>query len=212
MTSALLLVDIQNDFLPGGALAVAEGDAVVPVANRLMPRFEHVVASQDWHPPRHMSFAAEHEGFEAFQVTQLDGLEQILWPTHCVQGSAGASFASALDVAGIDHVVRKGTDPRIDSYSAFYDNGHRRATGLTDHLRERGIDHVVVVGLAADVCVKFTVLDALSEGFGVTLVRDGTRGVDMQPGDTDTAIGVMRDAGARVCDSADVHQDQPPRA
>ncbi|ROO24938.1 isochorismatase hydrolase [Salinisphaera orenii MK-B5] len=204
---ALLLVDIQNDFLPGGALAVADGDAVVPVANRLMPCFEHVVASQDWHPPHHLSFAAEHAGFDPFQVTELDGLEQILWPVHCVQGSSGASFASALDVAGIDHVVRKGTDPRIDSYSAFHDNGHRQATGLTGHLHARGVEHVVVVGLAADVCVKFTVMDALAEGFGVTLVRDGTRGVDMQAGDTDAAIEAMRAAGAGVVDSESLITD-----
>lgn len=201
---ALLLVDIQNDFLPGGALAVADGDAVVPVANRLMPHFAHVVASQDWHPPHHLSFAAEHAGFEPFQVTELDGLEQILWPTHCVQHSAGASFASALDVAGIDHVVQKGTDARIDSYSAFYDNGHRKATGLGTHLRERGVTRLVVAGLAADVCVKFSVLDALAEGFAVTLVDDGTRGVDMRPGDTDAAITAMRAAGAEIVDSGAV--------
>ena len=204
MRTALLLVDIQNDFLPGGALAVADGDAVVPIANRLMPYFEQVVASQDWHPPRHLSFAVEHVGFEPFQVTELDGLEQILWPVHCVQGSPGASFASALDIAGIDHVVRKGTDARIDSYSAFFDNGHRQATGLVEHLRGGEIEHLVVLGLAADVCVQFTVLDALEQGFAVTLVRDGTRGVDMRPGDTQAAIDTMRAAGAQVTDSAEV--------
>jgi len=201
MSTALLLVDIQNDFLPGGALAVPDGDVVVPLANRLMPCFGHVVASQDWHPPGHLSFAAEHDGLEPFQVTELDGLEQILWPVHCVQGSAGASFASALDVAGIHQVVQKGTDKRIDSYSAFYDNGHRKATGLGRQLRERGIDALVVAGLAADVCVKYTVLDALAEGFATTLVIDATRGVDMQAGDTDAAIAAMRDAGAETVDS-----------
>mgnify|MGYP001181306999 CR=1 FL=1 len=204
MNTALLLVDIQNDFLPGGALAVGEADAVVPVANRLMPHFDHVVASQDWHPPHHLSFAAEHAGFEPFQTTELDGLKQILWPVHCVQGSPGAGFASALDVAGIDHVVRKGTDVRIDSYSAFHDNGHRKATGLTEHLRGHGVEHVVVAGLAADVCVRFTVMDALAEGFAVTLVRNGVRGVDMQAGDTEAAIQAMQDAGAQVADSAEV--------
>lgn len=201
MKTVLLLVDIQNDFLPGGALAVADGDAVIAVANRLMPLFDHVVASQDWHPPDHLSFAAEHNGLEAFQVTQLDGLEQILWPVHCVQGTPGASFAAALDVAGVDHVVRKGMNRRIDSYSAFHDNGHRKATGLTEHLRAQAIEHVVVLGLAADVCVKFSVHDALAEGFAVTLVRDGIRGVDMQTGDTQAAIEAMQAAGARVVDS-----------
>ncbi|MES1940728.1 nicotinamidase [Salinisphaera sp. T5B8] len=202
MTEALLLVDIQNDFLPGGALAVADGDAVVPVANALMPAFDYVVASQDWHPPQHLSFAAEHPGRAPFEVIELDGYEQIMWPAHCVQGQPGAGFASALDIAGIDHVVRKGMDRRLDSYSAFYDNHHRNATGLGAHLKARGIDHLVVLGLAADVCVKFTVLDALAEGFAVTLVRDGVRGVDMQPGDTEAAIEAMRAAGAMIADSA----------
>src|SRR5699024_901133 len=201
MTTALLLVDIQNDFLPGGALAVADGDAVVPVANRLMPAFEHVIASQDWHPPRHKSFAAEHAGKQPFETVDLDGLEQILWPVHCVQGTPGAGFASGLDVAPIDSVARKGSDERIDSYSAFYDNGHRKATGLTELLRGRGIDGVAVMGLAADVCVAYTVHDALAEGFKVWLVEDGTRGVDMAAGDTARAIEAMRDAGAVVTDS-----------
>jgi nicotinamidase/pyrazinamidase len=204
MKTALLLVDIQNDFLPGGALAVAEGDAVVSVANRVMPHYAHVVACQDWHPPQHLSFAIEHAGFEPFQTTELDGLTQILWPAHCVQGTPGASFAAALDVAGIDHVVRKGMDARIDSYSAFFDNGHRKATGLTEHLRAQGVEHLVVLGLAADVCVKFTVDDALAEGFAVTLVRDGIRGVDMQAGDTQAAIDAMRAAGAEVVNSQDL--------
>ncbi|MES1924747.1 bifunctional nicotinamidase/pyrazinamidase [Salinisphaera sp. T31B1] len=206
MSDALLLVDIQNDFLPGGALAVADGDAVVPVANRLMPAFDHVVASQDWHPPNHGSFAGQHPGRRAFEVSQLDGLEQILWPTHCVQGTPGAGFAAALDVAGIDHVVRKGTDPRLDSYSAFFDNGHRQATGLSDHLRAAGVDALFVCGLAADVCVKFTVLDALAEGFATTLIVDGVRGVDMAPGDTRSALEAMARAGARLIDSSQLFQ------
>lgn len=201
MSDTLLLVDIQNDFLPGGALAVADGDAVVPVANRLIPLFDTVVASQDWHPADHLSFAAQHPGFAPFAVTEVDGLEQILWPVHCVQNSPGASFAAALDVAGIDHVVRKGDDRRIDSYSAFYDNGHRKATGLADWLRRVPTRRLFVVGLAADVCVKFTVLDALAEGFATTLIVDGTRGVDQAPGDTEAAIAAMRAAGAEVIDS-----------
>lgn len=201
MTNTLLLVDIQNDFLPGGALAVADGDAVVPVANRLMPAFDTVVASQDWHPANHLSFAAQHAGFEAFQFTEVDGLEQILWPAHCVQGSAGAGFASALDVAPINRVVRKGENRRVDSYSAFYDNDHRQATGLIDILRRLGTDHVFVMGLAADVCVKFTVMDALAEGFAVSLIDDGIRGVNMAPGDTEAAIHAMRAAGAEIVSS-----------
>jgi len=202
MSRALLLVDIQNDFLPGGALAVADGDAIVPIVNRLMPGFDYVVASQDWHPADHGSFAVHHPGFEAFQIGELDGLAQILWPVHCVQNSPGAGFASALDIAAIDHVVRKGTNARIDSYSAFYDNNHRQATGLADHLRTIAVDSLFVCGLAADVCVKFTVLDALAEGFDTTLIVDATRGVDMVAGDTDAAITAMRQAGAHVLDSA----------
>lgn len=201
MKRALLLVDIQNDFLPGGTLAVAEGDAVVPIVNRLLPAFEHVVASQDWHPVEHLSFAAQHPGREPFETIELDGLEQILWPTHCVQNSAGASFASALDVAAIDFVVRKGSDPRIDSYSAFYDNDYKRATGLADHLRAQRIDALFVAGLAADVCVQYTVLDALAEGFATTLITDATRGVDMRPGDTQAAVEAMASAGAALVGS-----------
>src|SRR5699024_3899031 len=161
MKRALLLVDIQNDFLPGGALAVAEGDVVVAVANRLMPVFDCVIATQDWHPPRHKSFAAEHTGTQVFETVDLDGLEQILWPVHCVQGTPGGSFASGLDIAPVTHVRRKGCDERIDSSSAFYDNGHRRATGLPELLHDLGVDGVVVMGLAADVCVAYSVPDAL---------------------------------------------------
>lgn len=201
MKRALLLVDIQNDFLPGGALAVSDGDTVVPVANALMPLFDHVVASQDWHPAGHLSFAVHHPGREPFSVTELDGREQILWPVHCVQGTPGASFASALDVAGIDHVVRKGMAARIDSYSAFFDNDHRQATGLLEHLCSAGVDHVFVMGLAADVCVRYTVLDALHGALRTTLIVDGTRGVDMRPGDTAAAIQLMEEAGATIVDS-----------
>lgn len=207
MTAALLLVDIQNDFLPGGALAVADGDAVVAVANQLMPVFDCVIATQDWHPPHHLSFAAEHDGKQPFDTVDLDGLEQILWPVHCVQCTAGASFASKLDVGPIGHVIRKGSDERIDSYSAFYDNGHRKATGLTGLLRERGIEEVFVMGLAADVCVAYTVRDALAEGFKAWLVEDGTRGVDMAAGDTNRAIEAMRDAGATITDSESILRD-----
>ncbi|WP_348760839.1 bifunctional nicotinamidase/pyrazinamidase [uncultured Salinisphaera sp.] len=198
MLDTLLLVDIQHDFLPGGALAVADGDAIVPIANRLMPAFDYVVASQDWHPHDHGSFAEHHPGAAPFDIGQLAGREQILWPAHCVQGTPGAAFASDLDVAGIDAVVRKGDNPRLDSYSAFYDNHHERATGLVERLAERGTRHIHVMGLAADVCVKFTALDALAEGFDVTLIVDGIRGVDMAPGDTQAAIEAMRAAGATV--------------
>jgi nicotinamidase/pyrazinamidase len=195
---ALLLVDIQNDFMPFGALPVPDGDAVVAVANALMARFPLVVATQDWHPSDHGSFASAHPGHAPGEVIELGGVAQVLWPDHCVQGLPGASLHSALDVGGVDHIVRKGTDPAIDSYSAFYDNGHLRDTGLAAFLNERGVDELVVVGLATDYCVKFTVLDAAGLGFGVTVVEDGCRAVDLAPGDGEAAFAEMRAAGARV--------------
>lgn len=199
----LILVDIQNDFLPGGALPVAEGDAVVPVANRLMPTFDLVIATQDWHPADHGSFAANHRSRKPGDVIDLNGLQQVLWPVHCVQRTAGASFASDLDVSHIDHIIRKGTDPAIDSYSGFFDNGHRKATGLHDFLRQRQAGELFVMGLATDYCVKFTVLDALDLGYRVTLIEDGCRGVNLSPGDVTKAIDEMRTRGARIATSHD---------
>lgn len=201
---ALLLVDLQNDFMPFGALPVADGDAVVPVANELMERFSLVVATQDWHPANHGSFASNHPGASAGDVVDLFGLEQVLWPSHCVQGTPGASFHSALDVGGVDHVIRKGTDPSVDSYSAFFDNGHRNDTGLAAFLEERGAEDIVVMGLATDYCVKATVLDACSFGFAVTVVMDGCRAVELQDGDGDRAFAQMRSAGARTIALADL--------
>lgn len=201
---ALVVVDLQNDFMPGGALPVPDGDAVVEVANALMPRFALVVASQDWHPADHASFASNHPGAEPGDVIRLGGVEQVLWPDHCVQGTPGASFHSALDVAYIDHVVRKGADPAVDSYSAFFDNDRARDTGLGRFLEERGVDEVVVMGLATDYCVRFTVLDAVGLGFGVTVVTDGCRAVDLEPGDGERALEAMRSAGAVLVRSADL--------
>ncbi len=201
---ALIVVDVQNDFCPGGALAVPEGDAVVSVANALMPRFSLVVATQDWHPAGHGSFASAHAGRAPGDVIDLGGVQQVLWPGHCVQNTPGASFHSALDVAGIDHVVRKGTDAGIDSYSAFFDNGHAKDTGLAAFLEQRCAEELVVLGLATDYCVKATVLDALGLGFGVTVVRDGCRAVEIAEGDAERAFKEMRSAGARVIPSAEL--------
>ncbi len=195
---ALLLIDIQIDFLPGGALAVPHGEQVVPVANRLMPDYQLVVATQDWHPADHGSFASQHPGHRVGEWIELDGLPQILWPDHCVQGTPGAEFARTLNMAGIHHVVRKGTDPNIDSYSGFFDNGHRRATGLEQFLRDRGADEVHVMGLATDYCVKFTVLDARELGLAVTVMSDGIRGVELQAGDCQRALDEMHAAGAVI--------------
>src|SRR5216117_2401111 len=180
---ALLLVDIQNDFLPGGALAVPDGDKVIPVANKLQPAFPQVVATQDWHPANHGSFAANQPGKKPGDVIELNGLSQILWPVHCVQNTPGAAFVAELDLKPVAKVFQKGTDPGIDSYSGFFDNGHRKATGLEDFLKERGIEQIYVLGLATDYCVKFTALDARQLGFDVWLVEDGCRGVELKPGD-----------------------------
>ncbi|MCA9074860.1 MAG: bifunctional nicotinamidase/pyrazinamidase [Planctomycetaceae bacterium] len=195
---ALLLVDIQNDFLPGGALAVAEGDKVVPVANRLMEQYDLVVATQDWHPVDHLSFASQHDGHNIGDVIPLNGLDQILWPDHCVEGSQGAEFAAGLNMNGVSHVVRKGTDRHIDSYSGFFDNARRRATGLEAWLREHGVNEVHVMGLATDYCVKFTALDAVELGFKSVLLTEGIRGVELHPGDCAAAINEMSKAGVEV--------------
>lgn len=197
-TRALILVDIQNDFLPGGALAVPDGDAVVPIANQLMENFGIIVATQDWHPADHGSFAANHPGHELFESIDLHGLPQTLWPVHCVQGTPGAEFADSLNTERITKVFRKGTDPQIDSYSGLHDNGHRKATGLGDWLREQGVRDVTVCGLATDYCVKFTALDALAEGFGVTLHVPACRGVNLNPGDVDHAITEMEQVGIKI--------------
>lgn len=200
---ALLLVDIQNDFLPGGSLAVPRGNEIIPVANALMSRFKFVVATQDWHPADHVSFASMHPGKQPGDVIDLAGVPQILWPDHCVQGSHGAEFAPELNASRIDHVVRKGTDRRVDSYSGFFDNDHQTATGLENDLRTRGITHLYVVGLATDYCVKFTVLDARRLGFATTIVRDGVRGVELHAGDVEKARSEMESAGADIINAAD---------
>jgi len=198
---ALVLVDLQYDFMPGGALAVAHGDDTLPVAQRMMTTFDTVVATQDWHPREHGSFAANHAGTKPYEQIDLNGLSQVLWPVHCVQGSHGAELHAAVDATRITKVFRKGTDPGVDSYSGFHDNGHRKSTGLGDWLREQKIDQLYVLGLATDYCVKFTALDARAEGFEVFLIEDGCRGVELAAGDSDKAIAQMREAGVTIVES-----------
>lgn len=193
---ALLLIDIQNDFMPGGALAVPGGDEVIPVVNALMPQFELIIATQDWHPADHGSFAVNHPGKKVFEQTDLDGLPQTLWPVHCVQNTGGALFAPGLDTRRITRVFTKGMNPQIDSYSGLFDNGHRASTGLAEWLRTQGVTHLTVAGVATDYCVKFTVLDALHEGFAVEVITAACRGVNLQTGDTARALEQMRQAGA----------------
>lgn len=202
---ALILVDIQNDFCPGGALAVSDGDAVVPVANKLIERFELVVATQDWHPPNHKSFASQNEGIAIGDSFSLNGMEQIAWPDHCIFETHGAAFHSELYTQMIEMVFPKGLNPSIDSYSGFFDNDQQSATGLGDYLKSKNVEQVYVLGLATDYCVKFTALDAVKLGFKTFLVTDGCRGVDLNPGDVEKAITAMQDAGVTMVHSDDIH-------
>ncbi len=175
---ALILVDVQNDFMPGGTLEIANGDSIVPVINQLLPKFELIVATQDWHPADHSSFAGNHEGKKPFDTIELFGMKQVLWPDHCVQGTKGAEFHAKLEMLKIAAVFRKGMNPEIDSYSGFYDNGHRQSTGLAGYLREKGITELYFAGLASDICVYFTINDALAEGFKAVLIEDATCPLD----------------------------------
>lgn len=168
----LIIVDAQIDFMPGGALEVKGGDRIIPVINKILPQFDLVVATQDWHPRNHKSFAVNHSGKKEFEIIELNGLEQKLWPPHCVQETKGADFHPDLKTGRIEAIFRKGMDPEIDSYSGFYDNGHKKSTGLSGYLREKGATELYFCGLAADICVYFSLLDALKEGFSATLIED----------------------------------------
>lgn len=198
--NALLLIDVQNDFVPGGALPVAGGADIIPLLNELQPKFDLVVATQDWHPARHRSFASQHPGQAVFSQTELHGLPQTLWPDHCVQGTAGAALHPALDPARVEAIFRKGTDPEIDSYSGFFDNGHRKSTGLADYLRGRGVRQVFVAGLAADYCVYFSAKDAQAAGFATFFLEDATRAIDAAG--LAAALADLRRLGVQVGPSA----------
>lgn len=176
----LLVIDVQNDFCPGGALAVPGGDEVVPVINALARRFAQVVLTQDWHPPGHLSFASSHPGRRPFELVQLSYGPQVLWPDHCVQASAGAALHAGLDVPHAGLVLRKGRDRAIDSYSAFYENDRTTPTGLSGYLRQRGCGRVVLCGLATDFCVRYSAEDALRDGFDAVVVEDACRGIDLE--------------------------------
>ena len=198
----LVLVDVQPDFMPGGALAVAEGDQIVPVINKILPQFEdRVVCTQDWHPEGHGSFASAH-GAELFSMGELDGGPQVMWPDHCVQDTDGADLHKDLNLPENVAVIQKGLDPTVDSYSGFYDNNGKNPSPLADVLKDIfGAKRLFVCGLATDYCVKFTVLDAIKEGFEVVLVTDACRGVNQNEGDVDQAVYAMIDAGATVVTS-----------
>jgi len=198
---ALVVVDVQNDFCPGGALAVADGDAVVPVINALMPRFPLVIATQDWHPPGHASFASSHPGRKSLDVIDLDGISQVLWPDHCVQATAGADFHPELERQFFRAVIRKGVDPRVDSYSAFRDNHREHPTGLAGMLRELGVEHVVIVGLTTDYCAATSARDAIELGFSAEIVLPATRPVGAPPGHTERILAEIRALGVVLRDT-----------
>jgi len=176
--NALIIVDVQNDFLPAGALPVKDGDTIIPVINDLQNKFDLVVATQDWHPAGHKSFASSHPGKKVFEEIILDGLPQVLWPDHCVQQIFGAEISTALDTKKIEAIFRKGMDKNIDSYSGFFDNGKKKSTGMADYLKGRGTTSIYVCGLAADYCVYFTALDGLELGFQSTIITDATKAID----------------------------------
>jgi nicotinamidase/pyrazinamidase len=195
----LLVVDLQNDFCPGGALAVPRGDAIVPLVNRLGERFRHIVMTQDWHPPGHRSFASAHPGRQPFETVDLAYGPQTLWPDHCVQGTPGAAFHAGLDLPRAELVLRKGFRPEIDSYSAFVENDRRTPTGLAGYLRERGLSRLFLAGIATDYCVLYSALDARRHGFAAVLVEDACRGIDLD-GSGARALAAMREAGIRLID------------
>jgi len=201
MKRALLVIDVQNDFCPGGSLAVEHGDEVVAVINALTPRFEVVVATQDWHPPGHVSFASSHAGHKALEVVRAGGIDQVLWPDHCVQGTRGAELHPRLDATRIGLLLRKGMRSGLDSYSAFFENDHVTDTGLQHYLKGLGVAEVVICGLATDYCVQFSAMDARRVGFEVTVVSDACRGVDFPRDNVQKALETMRGAGVRVAAS-----------
>jgi len=202
--NALIIVDLQNDFLPGGALAVPQGDEVIPVVNELQRHFDLVLATKDWHPPDHGSFAANYPGKKPGDRVNLDGIEQILWPVHCVQNTRGAEFASSFDTSRVAHVFHKGTEPMIDSYSTFFDNAHRRHTGLAHYFEKREIKDIYLMGLALDYCVKYSTLDARQLGLNTHVIVDGCRGIELERGDIHRALDEMRDVGAVLLRSGDL--------
>lgn len=204
--NALIVVDIQNDFLPGGALAVKDGDKIIPIVNQIMKKFDLVIATQDWHPKDHGSFATNHAGKNAGEIIPLFGIDQILWPDHCIQDSSGAEFSSELDADLFGQIFQKGTDILIDSYSGFFDNGKKKDTGLNEFLRAKDVQDVFIVGLAMDYCVKFTALDAAELGFRTFVIPDATKAVNLHGDDFETSLNEMMEKGIGLIYSSEILQ------
>jgi nicotinamidase/pyrazinamidase len=201
---ALILVDIQNDFVPGGALAVPAGNEIIPLVNRLQNSFDLVIATQDWHPQQHKSFASNHEHKQPFEKIVLHGLDQVLWPDHCVQGTLGAQLHKDLKTDKVEAIFRKGMDPEIDSYSGFYDNGYKKNTGVAGYLRERKVQKVFICGLAGDYCVFYTAKDALKENFQTYIIEDATRPID--PNGFIKARDEILTSGGQIITSETLHR------
>jgi nicotinamidase/pyrazinamidase len=201
---ALIMVDLQNDFCQGGSLAVPGANEIIPLANQLQKKFDLIIATKDWHPQDHMSFASNHPGQKVGDVIEVDGLQQVLWPDHCVQETLGSEFHPQLDTSRITKIFYKGTDKTIDSYSAFFDNAHRRSTGLVDYLMEQKVDEIYILGLATDYCVRFTCLDAYHVGFKTFIIEDACRGVNLQPDDVKSALNEMQEEGVIIIQSGKI--------
>ena len=197
---ALLIIDVQNDFCPGGALEVPNGNQIIPTINKLSKKFDIVIQTQDWHPDSHSSFASSHQDKETFETIEMPYGQQVLWPDHCIQGSHGADFHSHLETSRSQLIIRKGFRKNIDSYSAFYENDETTTTGLSGYLRERGIETLYAVGLATDFCVKWSVIDGIKEGFNIFVVEDAVKGIDIE-GSVDQAWNEMLDEGAQKISS-----------
>lgn len=201
---ALILIDIQNDFVTGGALAVPQGETIIPTINQISPLFDLIVATQDWHPQDHGSFASQYHDQQIGHSIDLFGLSQILWPDHCIQHTFGAQFEPSLNISSINKIFTKGTDKQIDSYSGFFDNGHKKSTGLSDFLKEQGVTTLFIAGLALDYCVKYSAIDAINEGFETYLITDATKAVNLSEGDDISAIKVLKDIGVKMISSTDI--------
>ena len=201
-TKALIIVDVQNDFCPGGALAVPDADLVIPVINKVHKFFHIVIATKDWHPQNHISFASNHPGKKPGDIIQLHGISQILWPDHCVQNSRGSELVSSLNIKEDDPIIYKGTDPQVDSYSTFLDNDKKSKTELDSYLREKEVDEIYLAGLATDYCVKFSAIDGLSLGYKVKVIKDAVRGVNLAPDDSEKALQEIESKGALILDSS----------